>query len=39
MNVGIGRTYRRLQEARRLQKNGMDLKVVFIENYDKKEAL
>lgn len=39
MNADVGKTHRRLQEVRRLQMNGMDLKVGFIETHDKKEAL
>lgn len=38
MSAGVGKTYRMLQEARSLLKNGIDIKVGFIETHNRKET-
>ncbi|MEP7196602.1 MAG: sensor protein KdpD [Saprospiraceae bacterium] len=38
MSAGVGKTYRMLQEARSLLKNGIDVKIGFIETHNRKET-
>ncbi|UKJ07753.1 sensor protein KdpD [Solitalea lacus] len=38
MSAGVGKTYRMLQEAQSLQKNGIDVKVGYIETHNRKET-
>lgn len=38
MSAGVGKTYRMLQEARSLLKNGIDVKIGFIETHQRKET-
>ncbi len=38
MSAGVGKTYRMLQEARTLLKNGIDVKIGFIETHNRKET-
>lgn len=38
MSAGVGKTYRMLQEARTLMKNGIDVKIGFIETHNRKET-
>jgi len=38
MSAGVGKTYRMLQEARTLLKNGIDAKIGFIETHNRKET-
>jgi two-component system sensor histidine kinase KdpD len=38
MSAGVGKTYRMLQEAHALLKNGVDVKVGFIETHNRKET-
>src|SRR5215813_703231 len=38
MSAGVGKTYRMLQEAHALVKNGIDLKVGYIETHNRKET-
>src|SRR6476660_3651121 len=38
MSAGVGKTYRMLQEARALLKNGIDIKIGFIETHNRKET-
>jgi two-component system sensor histidine kinase KdpD len=38
MSAGVGKTYRMLQEARTLLKNGIDIKVGYIETHNRKET-
>ena len=38
MSAGVGKTYRMLQEAHTLLKNGIDVKVGFIETHNRKET-
>src|ERR1035437_5967821 len=38
MSAGVGKTYRMLQEAHALLKNGIDVKIGFIETHDRKET-
>ena len=39
MSAGVGKTYRMLQEAHALLRNGVDVKIGFIETHDRKETL
>lgn len=38
MSAGVGKTYRMLQEAKTLMKNGIDVKIGFIETHNRKET-
>lgn len=38
MSAGVGKTFRMLQEARSLLKNGIDIKIGFIETHNRKET-
>lgn len=38
MSAGVGKSYRMLQEAHALQRNGMDVKIGFIETHGRKET-
>lgn len=38
MSAGVGKTYRMLQEAHSLLKNGIDIKIGFIETHNRKET-
>lgn len=38
MSAGVGKTYRMLQEARTLLKNGIDVKIGFIETHNRNET-
>ncbi len=38
MSAGVGKTYRMLQEARSLLKNGVDVKIGYIETHGRKET-
>jgi two-component system, OmpR family, sensor histidine kinase KdpD len=38
MSAGVGKTYRMLQEAHTLLKNGIDVKIGFIETHNRKET-
>ncbi|MFZ1677931.1 MAG: sensor protein KdpD [Saprospiraceae bacterium] len=38
MSAGVGKTYRMLQEARALLKNGIDIKIGYIETHDRQET-
>lgn len=38
MSAGVGKTYRMLQEARTLLRNGIDVKIGFIETHHRKET-
>lgn len=38
MSAGVGKTYRMLQEAHRLLKSGIDVKIGFIETHNRKET-
>jgi two-component system, OmpR family, sensor histidine kinase KdpD len=38
MSAGVGKTFRMLQEARTLLKNGIDAKIGFIETHNRKET-
>lgn len=38
MSAGVGKTYRMLQEARSLLKNGIDVKIGFIETHNREET-
>lgn len=38
MSAGVGKTYRMLQEARTLLKNGIDVKIGYIETHNRKET-
>lgn len=38
MSAGVGKTYRMLQEAHSLLKNGIDVKIGYIETHDRKET-
>ncbi|RYG54126.1 MAG: sensor protein KdpD [Chitinophagaceae bacterium] len=38
MSAGVGKTYRMLQEAQALQRNGVDVKIGYIETHDRKET-
>ncbi len=38
MSAGVGKTYRMLQEAHALLKNGIDIKIGFIETHNRKET-
>lgn len=38
MSAGVGKTYRMLQEAHALLKNGVDVKIGFIETHNRKET-
>jgi len=38
MSAGVGKTYRMLQEAHALQKNGIDVKIGYIETHNRKET-
>jgi len=38
MSAGVGKSYRMLQEARSLLKNGIDVKIGFIETHNRKET-
>jgi two-component system, OmpR family, sensor histidine kinase KdpD len=39
MSAGVGKTFRMLQESRTLLKNGVDLKIGYIETHNRKETL
>ena len=39
MSAGVGKTYRMLQEAHELLKNGIDVQIGFIEPHDRKETI
>ena len=38
MSAGVGKTYRMLQEARTLLRNGVDVKIGYIETHGRKET-
>jgi two-component system, OmpR family, sensor histidine kinase KdpD len=38
MSAGVGKTYRMLQEAQTLMRNGVDVKIGFIETHNRKET-
>lgn len=38
MSAGVGKTYRMLQEARALLKNGIDVKIGYIETHNREET-
>lgn len=38
MSAGVGKTYRMLQEAQALLKNGIDIKIGYIETHNRKET-
>ncbi len=38
MSAGVGKTYRMLQEAHALLKNGLDIKIGYIETHNRKET-
>lgn len=38
MSAGVGKTFRMLQEAHSLMKNGIDIKIGFIETHNRKET-
>jgi two-component system sensor histidine kinase KdpD len=38
MSAGVGKTYRMLQEARSLLKNGIDVKIGYVETHQRKET-
>lgn len=38
MSAGVGKSYRMLQEARSLMRNGIDVKIGFIETHSRKET-
>ncbi len=38
MSAGVGKTYRMLQEAQTLMRNGIDVKIGFIETHNRKET-
>src|ERR1035437_8386576 len=38
MSAGVGKTYRMLQEAHALLRNGIDLKIGYIESHNRKET-
>src|ERR1700729_3910722 len=38
MSAGVGKTYRMLQEAHTLLKNGIDLQIGYIETHNRKET-
>ncbi len=38
MSAGVGKTYRMLQEARALLKNGIDIKIGYIETHNRQET-
>ncbi len=38
MSAGVGKTYRMLQEAHALLKNGIDIKIGFVETHNRKET-
>jgi two-component system sensor histidine kinase KdpD len=38
MSAGVGKTYRMLQEARTLLRNGVDVKIGFVETHNRKET-
>src|SRR5476649_2617220 len=38
MSAGVGKTYRMLQEAQALLRNGIDVKIGFIETHGRKET-
>src|SRR5580698_227472 len=38
MSAGVGKTYRMLQEAHALLKNGIDVKIGYIETHNRKET-
>ena len=38
MSAGVGKSYRMLQEARTLMKNGIDVKIGYIETHNRKET-
>ena len=39
MSAGVGKTYRMLQEAHKLLKNGIDIKIGYIEPHQRSETL
>ena len=38
MSAGVGKTYRMLQEAHALMRNGIDVKIGYIETHNRKET-
>src|ERR1017187_4890023 len=38
MNVGVGKTYRMLQEAHSMMKNGINVQIGYIETHNRKET-
>ena len=38
MSAGVGKTYRMLQEAQALLRNGVDVKIGYIETHNRKET-
>src|SRR5215813_6440775 len=38
MSAGVGKTYRMLQEAHSMLKNGIDIKIGYIETHNRKET-
>ena len=39
MSAGVGKTYRMLQEARTLLRNGIDVKIGFVETHNRRETV
>lgn len=39
MSAGVGKTYRMLQEARALLRNGIDVKIGFVETHNRRETV
>lgn len=39
MSAGVGKTYRMLQEAHALLKNGIDIKIGYVETHDRQETI
>src|ERR1700733_2590994 len=39
MSAGVGKTYRMLQEAQSLLRNGVDVKIGYIETHGRKETM
>src|ERR1700749_1756655 len=38
MSAGVGKTYRMLMEAQTLQRNGIDVKIGYVETHSRKET-
>ncbi len=39
MSAGVGKTYRMLQEAQTLQRNGVDIQIGYVETHNRKETI